>query len=156
MKKLIIKILTITIIFWALFTFVFGLHRVSGNSMFPALKDGDLCITYKLDKYRSQDVVIYKRDGKVKAGRILGVGPDSVSISGQQVALNGAIVSEEIMYPTEINETSGIQYPVQLFDGSYFILNDYRPDMNDSRTIGPVYSDELHGKLIFVLRRRGF
>ena len=45
---------------WVLFTQVFLLTQASGNSMFPAVKDGDLLIGYRLQgTYAKNDVVLY-------------------------------------------------------------------------------------------------
>lgn len=46
---------------WVLFTQVFLLTQASGNSMFPAVKDGDLLIGYRLQgTYAKNDVVLYE------------------------------------------------------------------------------------------------
>ena len=58
---------------WVLFTQVFLLTQASGNSMFPAVKDGDLLIGYRLQgTYAKNDVVLYEHDGKLRVGRVLG------------------------------------------------------------------------------------
>ena len=58
---------------WVLFTQVFLLTQASGNSMFPAVKDGDLLIGYRLQgTYAKNDVVLYEQDGKLRVGRVLG------------------------------------------------------------------------------------
>ena len=50
---------------WVLFTQVFLLTQAKGSSMFPAVKDGDLLICYRLQKtYAKNDVVVYTQGGK--------------------------------------------------------------------------------------------
>ena len=49
------------------------LTQAKGSSMFPAVKDGDLLICYRLQKtYAKNDVVVYTQGGKLRVGRILG------------------------------------------------------------------------------------
>lgn len=147
--------ITIGVIF-LLLTFVFGLHRVSGNNMYPAFKDGDLVITYRLDDYNTGDVVLYTgEDGESHLGRIVANSGDSIDIQDGQIVLNGAVVSSDILYETTAAE-SGITLPYQVSESGVFVMNDHRTDIDDSRTFGEVSIDNLDGKVIFILRRRNF
>ena len=66
---------------WVLFTQVFLLTQASGNSMFPAVKDGDLLIAYRLQgTYAKNDVVLYEQDGKLRVGRVLGRENDLIAL----------------------------------------------------------------------------
>ena len=66
---------------WVLFTQVFLLTQASGNSMFPAVKDGDLLIGYRLQgTYAKNDVVLYEQDGKLRVGRVLGRENDLIAL----------------------------------------------------------------------------
>lgn len=62
LAKLLIKIAVLVIIVVIVLTWILGLHRMTGNNMFPFVKDGDLCIVYKLDDYTTGDVVLYRND----------------------------------------------------------------------------------------------
>lgn len=152
---LVIKLLVVAVAAWAMLTFVFGVFRLSGNNMYPMLKDGDLCVTYRLETYHSNDVVAYRINGQVRFGRIVARGGDTVDGDEQGVLINGLHPSEEIFYPTQMLETA-LPLPVTLGDGQCLILNDYRDDLADSRTYGVVQESELEGKVIFIFRRRGF
>jgi signal peptidase I len=48
-----------------------------------------------------------------------------------------------------------VTYPYTVGEDSYFILCDYRTAGVDSRSYGAVQQDELDGKVITLLRRRG-
>ena len=154
--KYLIKISVIAAITFILLKFVFCVSRMDGNYMYPSVRDGDLCISYLLEPIHTGDVVLYDLNGKMKIGRVVGANMETVSIGGQQVVINGAPYSEVTTYPTEPDESSGISYPIMLDGTNYFLLNDYRYEFNDSRTFGPINKSNIHGKLIFVLRRRGF
>ena len=70
---------------WVLFTQVFLLTQASGNSMFPAVKDGDLLIGYRLQgTYAKNDVVLYEHDGKLRVGRVLGRDNDLIARVAQR------------------------------------------------------------------------
>lgn len=138
-----------------LFSQVFLLCRLNGNSMFPALKDGDLLIGFRLHKdYGKDDVVLFRMDGKTCAARIAATEGDVVSLDDSgQLYVNGAIQAGDIMFPTNAKE--GIEYPYEVPEGHVFLLGDYRTRATDSRDFGAVPVEEIEAKLISILRRRG-
>ena len=153
--RLIIKLTVVAGIIWLALIFVFGVFRLKGNNMFPALRDGDLCITYKLGEYHAGDVVAYRNNGELKFGRVIAKEGDRVSGNDIGVLVNGAYPSEEIFYPTQILDTN-LKLPCTLGKDEFVVLNDYRSDMSDSRTYGVITKGELEGKIICIFRRRGF
>lgn len=156
--RFLMKICLWGVVFFVILTYVMGFHRETGNSMFPSIKDGDLCILYKLEESHTNDVVLYKTaDGKNRLGRIVAVGEQEVNFPEEGgYTVNDYQPSEEITYETYRAEKSDIKYPVALDKDEYFILNDYRSDTSDSREYGVVKKEDIEGKLIFILRRRSF
>ena len=152
---LVIKLAVVIIAIWLALVYVFGVFRLSGNNMYPSLKDGDLCITYKLEAYNSGDVIAYRKDGQICFGRIVAKAGDTVNGDEQGILINGSHPSEEIFYPTQVLDTN-LTLPCTLGDGEFVVLNDYRSDLSDSRKYGVITEDELEGKIIFIFRRRGF
>ena len=110
---------------WVLFTQVFLLTQASGNSMFPAVKDGDLLIGYRLQgTYAKNDVVLYEHDGKLRVGRIAARESDVIRMDDSgTLVVNGSAQSGEILYPTYAKDE--IEYPYTVPTGSFFILGDY-------------------------------
>ena len=153
--KLILKLGITAALCWAALTYVFGVVRVSGNSMYPALKDGDLCFTYRLEAYHADDVVAYRVGDELRLGRIVARAGDTVDGDEQGMLVNGLHRTEEIFYPTQMLDTV-LSLPVKLGEGECLLLNDYRTDLSDSRTYGVISEDALEGKVIFIFRRRGF
>jgi len=149
------KIIFFIIAGWFLFTQVFMLMRNTGIDMFPSIKDGDLILAYRLEKnYEKEDVVIYIVDEKPIVGRIVACENDVVIIDESgNLLVNGTTQSGEILYPTYAKE--GIPYPYQVPEGTVFILGDYRTQVKDSRDFGPVAIDDIEGKVLSLLRRRG-
>jgi len=154
--RLIIKVAVIAAVAVVLLVFVGTLHRVSGNEMYPALKDGDLCITYKLEPYNVGDVVVYEMDGETHVARVAAINFDSISVTDAGVELNNGLASEEVFYETHPVEGGMVSYPYSVMEDEVFVLNDYRLNTHDSREFGAVAKPNLKGKLIFALRRRGF
>ena len=156
LAKLLIKIAVLVIIVVIVLTWILGLHRMTGNNMFPFVKDGDLCIVYKLDDYTTGDVVLYRNDeGKMKLGRIVAVGGQSVDFPKDGgYTVDGYQPSEEITYQTF--GADGVKYPIDVDDDEAFIMNDFRSDTDDSRQFGGVKKSNIDGKLLFLIRRRGF
>ena len=48
--RFLLKLVVIAVMTWAILHFVLGIYVVHSNDMYPALRDGDLCITWKLKK----------------------------------------------------------------------------------------------------------
>lgn len=152
------KIAVIAGVFAVMLTLVVSLHRMEGNRMFPSVRDGDLGIFYRLTDCHTNDVVLYTdKTGQVTAGRIIAVGGQTVEFfkdGGYEV--DGAATYDEIPYKTYMSKKHSISYPVTLKEDEYFILNDFRSDTADSREYGPVKKENVKGKLLYLLRRRGF
>lgn len=152
---LLIKLSVIALLIWLALIFVFGVFRMEGNNMYPMLKDGDLCITYKLEEYHSTDVVAYRVGNELRFGRIIARAGDTVDGDTTGLLINGGRPSEEIFYPTQMWDIN-LKLPVKLKEGEFVILNDYREDLRDSRSYGVINEDDLEGKIVFIFRRRGF
>lgn len=153
--NLLFRIVFITLVGYLIFTQVFLIARVKGNDMFPALKDGDLAIIYRLHKdYVKNDVVFYKNNGKRHVGRVIAKEEDVVNIDENgTLYVNGTVQNGEILYPTHAKES--FTYPYRVEKDSVFILGDFRTKAEDSRDYGPIHKDNIEGKIISILRRRG-
>ena len=136
------------------FSRAFLLAQAPGNDMFPAVKDGDLLIGYRLQRdFSKNDVVVYTAEGERRTGRVLGRASDVITIDGSGTLLvNGTAQAGEIMYPTYPEE--GLGYPYTVPDGCVFILGDYRTQSQDSRDFGAIALDDVEAKVITVIRRR--
>ncbi len=152
--SLLVRIVAIAACAWVLFTQVFLLTQAKGNSMFPAVKDGDLLICYRMQKtYAKNDVVVYTHAGKLRVGRILGREGDLIALDDSgTLVVNGAVQSGEILYPTYAKDA--LTYPFTVPEGCVFILGDYRTQSEDSRDFGAVSMDDVEAKVITLLRRR--
>lgn len=158
LKRFVLKLALIAGILYIGFVYVFGVHIHSGNRMYPFVMDGDLVILYRLDTYRMNDVVLYRNPvtGKADISRVAAIGENEINKTDTgELTINGYTVNDNAFYPTEALEESGIQFPYQMNMNGYFLLDDNRPQGNDSRTFGEVKRSDILGKVIYVLRRRG-
>lgn len=142
-------------VFWVLFTQIFMLARVRGMDMFPAVKDGDLAVIFRLQQtYMAKDVVAYEAEGTLHIGRVAACANDVVSMDDTgAVSVNGTIQNTEILYPTYAR---GEEHDsVRVREGSIYVLGDYRIRSLDSRDFGAIPLENVKGKVITILRRRG-
>ena len=142
--NLMIKIAAIALAVWLVLAFVIGITINYGNNMHPAVNDGDLVITLKLQRPYLNAAVLYRHDGKTRTGRVVGLPGNVIDISGKgELLVNGAIASEDVYYPTKKAENSKVTYPYTVEEGRAFILNDYREDTDDSGAFGAVDMSDI-------------
>ena len=154
-RNSLIKLAAIAVTLYLTLTFIFGIYRMNGNEMYPAVRDGDLCITYRLDDYYSGDIIAYHSDSGIRFARIVARAGDTVDADENGLLINSVHPMEEIFYPTAMESTQ-VDLPCRVAPGQVFVLNDFRSDLSDSRRYGTIGTDELLGKIILILRRRGF
>lgn len=129
--------------------------------MFPAMKDGDLCIIFRQqtigllgEKVEAGDVIAYRVDGKRYFGRVVAIPGDSVQIdAGGSVTVNGVTEGEEILFPTYTR--GDLLNITHVTNGTLYVLGDYRTNTKDSRDFGLIPLEDVEGKVISILRRRG-
>ena len=153
--SLLLRVLLVALFVFLLFTKVFLIARVSGNEMFPAVKDGDLVLAFRLQRdYAKNDVVVYEWENEKKIGRVAALEGDVVTLDDSgALTVNGTLQSGEILFPTDGKEK--LFYPYKVPAGSVFLLGDHRGEAQDSRDYGSVSLEKVEGKVITLLRRRG-
>lgn len=151
----VLRILFLTLTCWVVFSQVFLITQASGNAMFPAIKDGDLVIAFRIQQeYAKNDVVVYTEDSETHIGRIVARASDVVTLDDSgNLLVNGNNQAGEILYPTYAKD--GLTYPYAVPEGHVFVLGDYRTQTGDSRDFGPIPMENVQGKVITILRRRG-
>lgn len=152
--ELAVKLVLTAAAVWVLCTFVIGIHVNHSNSSYPMIKDGDLCITYRLGEPKEGDEIAYHHEGQIKFGRIAAKSGDVVEIKNGCVTVGGYSILEDVVYSTP-EEGSQIAYPYTVPEGSVFVLNDFRSDVLDSRSYGAVNLSDVEGRVVFLIRRRG-
>lgn len=138
-----------------LFSCMLLVSQVQGNDMFPAVKDGDVVLGYRLQTaYQSGDVVVYAVGGQERIGRVVATSGDVVSLGESgSVQVNGTTLDAEVVYPTYAKDA--VTYPYQVPESSVFVLGDMRTQATDSRDFGAIAASDVKAKVITILRRRG-
>jgi signal peptidase I len=154
---LLVKIAAVTVGAVALFSFVFGLMRVTDPTMEPRFQDGDLVMFYRLDKqYQASDVTVYEYNGMLTCGRVIAVGGDTVNIDSVGLIVNGSYQQEQGITDETTQVADGVTFPLTVPDDALFLLGDNRDEAVDSRIVGCVPIDNTYGKVMGMFRRRGF
>lgn len=153
-RSLLVRVILLAAVGWVLITQVFLITQMHGQSMFPAMKDGDLIIAYRLQsEFAKGDVIVYTANGETHVGRIVARETDNVQMGDSgTLYVNGTVQSGEIIYPTYARE--GAEYPQRVPEGYVYVLGDYRTNALDSRDYGPIALKDVQGKVITILRRR--
>lgn len=151
------KFIFVIICIYLVFSFIYGILFVDGQIMYPAIKDGDVVVYFRLDKnYQVGDVVSVRKNKESYISRIVAREGDIVDITEDgELLVNGNVQQEEIYFLTYPDE-NGITFPYRVSKDCVFVLGDFRTGAVDSRQFGQVQLNEIEGKVITIIRRRGF
>ena len=126
---------------------------VVGDSMSPALSDGDLAAVLKTDEAKPGELVAFSYRGKLFVKRIAALGGSVVDVDeAGKVSVDGVLLEEP--YLTEKAFTAGdVEFPFTVPEGQYFVLSDDRSSAADSRSSVPgcVAREDLLGRVVFRL-----
>ena len=135
-------------------TFVGQRTKVSGNSMYDTLENGDNLILEKLS-YRFHeperfDIVVFRHTHKKNTfyiKRVIGLPGETVQIVDSKIYINGEILEENYGYEP-IQDAKRASQPITLGEDEYFVLGDNRNDSSDSRdpAVGNVTRSQIIGK----------
>ncbi len=150
-KRTIIRVIVLVVATLVTFKFVLLPIRVSGVSMFPAHKDGQILMVYRLAFARKDpqrlDVVAIKvpRYNVVLLKRIIGLPGETVSIHSGFVFINGKELQEDYVkarLPWNENAT-------ELGKDEYLVIGDNRAMSQVDHDHGVCLRTEILGKVIF-------
>ena len=157
LRNFMVRLFLLITVIGILFGVVFGLTPMANADMQPAVCAGDLMLYYRLDKnLKSDDVVVFQKEGIQYTGRIVAVPGDVVEITDESdLMVNKSTVMEDNIFYTTPAYDSEVEYPLTLKEDQYFILCDSREGAKDSRSFGAVETGEIKGKVITIVRRSG-
>ncbi len=140
-KAYIVFFIIIAVLTVILLTVKFAIHpiTVSGSSMEPTYKDGNVLLTKEYTDNETvlkvNDVVVFSYQGSTLIKRVIGLSGDRILIKDGALYRNGMMISDGYDKMEEAGlATNEITVPA----GSIFVLGDNRNDSVDSRKIGMI------------------
>jgi len=136
-------------------TFIFATSIVEGDSMYPALEDGERIvlnkIVYLLSDPERGDIVIIQHPQKNYVKRVIGLPNETIEVIDHKLYING--VEQKDTFVDKYNALlTGNFGPIQLPDDSYFVMGDNRAISKDSRNgLGLIKRSEIIGRSEFII-----
>lgn len=124
-------------------SFIITPVRVTGASMSPTLKDGEIMLLYKLAKIGRNDIVVIDTDfsdGYI-IKRVIALPGETIEYTNGTLFINGKKQKDDF--------GSGVTEDIPkttLKDDEYFVMGDNREWSKDSRIIGPIKEEEIKGE----------
>lgn len=140
---------------------VFFGYRVSnaGDSMSPALKNGDVVLVnrliYQIKGPARGDIIVFRPGGNENTHysikRVVGLPGEIVQIIDGSVYIDGEEAERDI-YAADIEYAGTAEEPVELGEDEYFVIGDNTGVSDDSRTedVGNVRLEDICGEAWFV------
>ena len=127
--------------------------QVTGDSMEPGLREGNLILTRKTDHLKTGDICGFYYNNELLLKRVIGVPGDMVDIDAEgNVSVNGQILNEPYVLQKALGK-SDVSFPLLVPEDCYFVMGDNREVSIDSRSsiIGCVNQEQIEGKVILKL-----
>lgn len=114
---------------------------ISGNSMYPTLKDKQVVKVSKIKEINRFDIVIAKKhDNYLIVKRVMGLPNEKVEYKDNHLYINEKPVTEDFI---DLYSTKTEDFVYTLKDNEYFLLGDNREYSTDSREHGPFRKEEI-------------
>ena len=141
-KRFLVECVVVVAAVYIIFHYCIGLAFVSGHSMEPSLKDGELVVFYRLDQaYQPGDIVIIHRSDNIEyIKRVVAEPGDTVELSEGLAGMGKTLPVQD-----------GVEFPYAVPENCYFVLGDNRENSLDSRSFGVVKEEEITGRVFFHL-----
>lgn len=134
-------------------TLFFPVLQVTGDSMEPVLREGNLILTRKTDHLKTGDICGFYYNNELLLKRVIGVPGDMVDIDAEgNVSVNGQVLNEPYVLQKALGK-SDVSFPLLVPEDCYFVMGDNREVSIDSRSsiIGCVNREQIEGKAILKL-----
>ncbi|HCS93679.1 MAG: signal peptidase I [Bavariicoccus seileri] len=152
------------VIFFFLQTYVFAQYRVSGDSMYPTLKNGERVFANKLESINRFDVVVFDAPdaNEEYVKRVIGIPGDEITHLDGKLFVNDQLVPEEFINSEPTDESQNfdgngdfsmiaVTGELTVPEGKLFVLGDNRSNSNDSRNFGFIDEKNAHGVVRLVV-----
>lgn len=143
-------------------TFVVQAFQIPSPSMEDTLTAGDRVLVNKMgydaDKVSRGDVLVFSRPPSLVAGpddpkdlikRVIGLPGDELQTKDGSVYVNGRKLEEPYVASGAIS--NGLENPIVVPEGQFFMMGDNRQDSADSRVFGPIDAETVTGRAFMVM-----
>lgn len=128
------------------------LSEVSGDSMYPNYKNGDVVVVSLSKKEINRfDVVVFNDEetNKFLIKRVIGLPGERVQIIDDYILVNDVLIDD---YVHVTMGTAGLaKDEIELGENEYFVLGDNRTNSKDSRMLGAINVDDMIGKAVYKI-----
>jgi len=124
----------------------FRVYQVRENSMEPSIYNGQKILILKGKTPRSGDVVVFENpeDNRLVVKRCILSPGDPVVIA------NGSLITEQSRIPLTLKQVKKLSDFKFIPDNMFFATGDNIFNSHDSRDYGPVFIDNLKGKVLLI------
>ncbi len=143
LEVLVFAVITVIVVF----SFIFRIATIEGNSMLNTLHGGDRIIITNLNyEPRQGDIVVVSRNAENSINgqksseepiikRVIAVGGQTVDIDYEKhiVYVDGKALKEDYLGSPTVNNGCDVEFPIYIPKGHIFIMGDNRADSLDSR-----------------------
>lgn len=157
-KKIIKEISEYVIIIAAVLlfrTFLYSPIRVTGDSMVPTLKDGDIMILdkigYKINGLDRFDIVVINYNNERLIKRVIGLPGETIEYKEDKLYVDEKLVDEDYTREDTTDfKLEDLNYSIIPKD-KYLVLGDNRGISKDSRIIGLIDKDDILGYTSIII-----
>lgn len=136
-------------------TFVFATSIVEGDSMHPALEDGERIVFNKFIYFVSNpnrgDIVIIQHPQKNYVKRVIGLPNETIEMRNHTLYIDGVEQKDAFVDEYDVLLTGNFG-PITIPEDSYFVMGDNRAISKDSRNgLGFIDRSDIIGRSEFII-----
>ncbi len=119
-------------------------YSLSSGSMWPTFEPGDTFHTSSVVSWERGSIVTHDRGDNTLVGRIVGLPGETITFQDGSVFIDSFRLEEPYLASQTVTQPYG-QDVIEIPQGNVFVMGDNRQGSSDSRTYGPIPSDNITG-----------
>ena len=151
LRSTIYSLITVAAIAVLVATLWLPVLQVYGNSMTPALQNGEIIFTVKMSEFEPGDIIAFYYNNKILIKRVIARSGEWVNMDADgNVYVNETLLDEPYLDEKAFGDCN-IELPYQVPEGRVFVMGDHRSTSVDSRNsaVGCVAQEQIVGKILF-------
>ena len=125
--------------------------QIYGDSMTPALEEGDIVVSVKSQEYEAGDIIAFYYNNKILVKRVIATSGQWVDIERDGTVYVGGQMLEEPYVSGKAFGDCNLKLPYQVPESRIFVMGDHRSTSIDSRNsaVGCIADEQIVGKIVF-------